>query len=131
MAEKMITYFGEPARVACDELCSKAWGINSRPKVQLSDDEDDYAFLADGELPEAPADPGTYEGGQGKPSSAQYFPNKWCVRECERCRMTPPEHPNDPLILLDFSKRVYNIPSRHEAQQTLAPDAVPAGDTAQ
>lgn len=131
MTEKMITYFGELARVACDELCSKAWGINNRPKVQLSDDEDDYAFLADDELPEAPVDPGTYEGGQGKPTSAQYFPNKWCVRECERCRMTPPEHPNDPLVFLDFSKRVYNIPSRHEAQQTLAPDAVPAENTAQ
>ena len=79
MAEKMITYFGEPARVACDELCSKAWGINNRPKVQLSDDEDDYEFLADSELPEAPADPGTYEGGQGKPTSAIYFHRKICL----------------------------------------------------
>lgn len=111
MAEKMIIYFGKPARVACDELCTKAWGINSRPSVQLSEDEDDYEYLADSELPEAPADPGTYEGGQGKPASAIGFPNKWCVRECERCAMTPPDCPNDVLVLPDLTKRIKNIPS--------------------
>lgn len=116
MAEKSIIYFGKPARVACDEQCQKAWGINNRPKVQLSEtDEDDYEFLADGELPDAPADPGTYEGGQGKPSSAKFFPNKWCVRECERCEMTPPGKPDEALVLPDFSKRIKNIQASREA----------------
>jgi hypothetical protein len=101
MADKKIVYFGEVARVACDELCVKAWGIVSRPR-----DETGRAFLADSELPEAPADPGTYEGGHGKPMSAASFPNKWCVRECERCRMTPLGHPDDLPALPDFSKRV-------------------------
>lgn len=94
-------------RVACDELCNKAWGINGRPKVQLSDDIDDYAFLKDDELGEAPDDPGTYEGGQGKPTMSAYpAPNKWCVRECERCARLEID---EPLKLPDFSKRYFNM----------------------
>jgi hypothetical protein len=38
--EKRITFFGQPAKVVCDGRCSKAWGINSRPTVQISDDDD-------------------------------------------------------------------------------------------
>lgn len=45
MAQKTISYFGRAMLVACDEHCHKAWGVNNRPRVQLSDDEDDYAFL--------------------------------------------------------------------------------------
>jgi hypothetical protein len=45
--EKIITYFGQLAKVACDEKCEKAWGRSNRPKVQLSANEDDYAFLSD------------------------------------------------------------------------------------
>ena len=48
--EKIIQYFDQPCKVACDEKCEKAWGINNRPRVQLSDDPDDYAFLSDDEL---------------------------------------------------------------------------------
>lgn len=88
-------------------MCHKAWGINNRPKEQLSDDDDDYAFLADSELGEAPEDPGTYEGGHAKPTRAEDRLNKWCFRECERSciakrgeALTPP----------DFSKRLFNIP---------------------
>jgi hypothetical protein len=101
-----IQYFRQPVIVLCDEKCNKAWGINSRPKEQLSENEDDYAFLSDSELGEAPEDPGTYEGGQGKPSSSKYFPNKWCVRECERCGRF---YADEEIIKPDFSKRVYNI----------------------
>ncbi len=108
--EAMITYFEKPAKVACDGNCKKAWGINSRQKRQLSDDEDDYEYFADGELGIAPKDPGTYEGGDGKPSSPSRFPNKWCVRECERCAMSRPDEYDLPLEIPDFSKRRRNIP---------------------
>ena len=77
-----IFYLGQLAIVACDRRCDKAWGVNSRPKVQLSDDEDDYEILSDDELGIAPADPGSYEGQDGKPTDRRH--NKWCVRECER-----------------------------------------------
>lgn len=109
MAKEIITYFSKQVQVACDELCSKAWGINSRPSVQLSDDDDDYEFLADGELPQAPADPGTYEGGFGKPVSVDYFPNKWCVRECERCIMRDIEYQDAPIAFPDYSRRIKNM----------------------
>lgn len=85
---KIIQYCGQPAKINCDRRCNKAWGINSRPKAQLSDDPDDYEFLADSELGEAPVDPGTYEGGQAKPLSPVLFPNRWCIRECERCAIS-------------------------------------------
>ena len=107
--DTVVQYFGQPVRVACDGKCTKAWGISNRPKVQLSDDEDDYAFLTDGELDDAPADPGTYEGGQGKPSSDLYFPNKWCVRECERCSMSEPGMYALPLETKSFDRRHYNM----------------------
>lgn len=109
MAEAIIIYFDQSAKVACDENCGKAWGINNRPKVQLSEDENDYAYLSDSELEDAPIDPGTYEGGVGKPTSAAEFPTKWCVRECERCAMSMPGKFSEPLMLQDFSKRVFNM----------------------
>lgn len=89
MKSKQVVYFGTPIVMFCDGQCQKAWGINGRPKRQLSANEDDYEFLADGELGNAPLDTGSWEGGDGKPSE---FPledanrmNKWCLRECERC----------------------------------------------
>ena len=107
--EKIIQYFDQPCKVACDEKCEKAWGINNRPRVQLSDDPDDYAFLSDDELGEVPIDPGTYEGGHGKPIFKAGIPNEWCVREFERCfKSRPGEYEKQP-ILPDFSKRRYNI----------------------
>ena len=71
--------------VSCDSKCEKAWGRNSRPTLGLNPESDDY--LPDDQLGIAPADPGTYEGGVGKPSDPSQFPNKWCVRECERCQV--------------------------------------------
>lgn len=91
MPESLVTYFGQHARVACDGNCSKAWGINSRPRHRTpGGGEDDYVYCADSELGEAPADPGTYEGGHAKPASSAEFPNRWCVRECERCAISKP-----------------------------------------
>lgn len=87
--EQIINYCGQPAKVACDEQCNKAWGASERPTISLSDNEDDFAWLADNELG---------------------IPNKWCVRECERCAMSNPGESKKPLALRDFSKRVYNIP---------------------
>lgn len=107
--EKVIQYYGQSAKVACDEKCNKAWGINNRPKNQLSNDDDDYEFLADSELGEAPEDPGTYEGGHGKPYNKQGIPNKWCVRECERCSISKSGESHLPLALRDFSVRRPNI----------------------
>jgi hypothetical protein len=106
---KQILFCGKTAIVCCDAKCNKAWGINNRPKVQLSKDEDDYAFLADGELGEAPVDPGTYEGDHAKPQTDAERMNKWCVRECERCRMSEMDHPTETLETYDFSQRRYNI----------------------
>lgn len=107
--ETTITYFGQPAKVACDEKCEKAWGINNRPKECLSEDEDNYSFLSDDELGIAPVNPGTYEDGQGKPVNKNGIPNKWCVRECERCWMSDYGKPNQRPSLPDFSKRINNI----------------------
>ena len=112
--DSVVIYFGNPMKVACDRQCNKAWGINGRPSVRLSDDEDDIAWLADGELGEAPIDPGTYEGGMAKPLSPDEFPNKWCVRECERCAKSKPGEHLQPLELPDFSRRYYNQPWKHK-----------------
>lgn len=83
--------------------------MQRRPKKQLSDDPDNYEWLSDHELGEAPINPGTYEGGFAKPVSKTDIPNKWCVRECERCIMSEPGQYNKPLELPDFSKRIQNI----------------------
>ena len=106
---QMIQYVGQTAKVCCDGKCNKAWGISQRPKVQLSDDVDDYEFLADDELGNAPRFPGTIEGTDGKPASPKEFPNKWCVRECERCNMSQPGRFNEPLDVIKFDTRRKNI----------------------
>lgn len=111
----MITYCGQAMKVACDERCDKAWGRNNRPRVEFDREEpDDYALLADGELGEAPVDPGTYEGNDAKPVDKVGIPNRWCVRECERCACSRPGKSHLPLALPDFSVRGYNMPDRHQ-----------------
>lgn len=100
-----VNYCGRRVTVACDGNCKKAWGSNHRRKDMLSEDEDDFEYWADGELGDAPENPGTYEGGKGKPLSSDEFPNKWCVRECERCRMSGPL---GSLELHDWSHRLSN-----------------------
>lgn len=109
--KKTITYCGQPATVACDENCNKAWGINTRPRNQLSDNEDDWEWLTDQELGDAPIDPGTQEGFHSKSINKKDIPNKWCVNQCERCVMSAYGKPNQQLELLDFSKRIKNIKS--------------------
>lgn len=109
---KSIVYCEQAAIVLCDGNCRKAWGINSRPKNQLSADEDDYEYLADGELGDAPVNPGTYEGGDAKPTnySDPARQNRWCVRECERCAMTAPG--SSEIELRNFTNRRPNIPGK-------------------
>lgn len=109
MHTKTIRWFGRQMVLACDGNCGKAWGISERPKVGLSDDPDDVAYLADGELGNAPADPGTYEGGCSKPNSHAAM-NKWCARECERSDMALTV---DALRLPNFTERLLNQPWKH------------------
>ena len=106
---KNITYFGAPRLLVCDGRCDKAWGINNRPQLYFQEsllvpralepgeeprDPDDYVFVGDEALSIAPGDPGTYEGGEGKPSATPLDDssrmNRWCVRECERSRKLKP-----------------------------------------
>lgn len=117
MIEKLITFAGQPARVACDGNCSKAWGIQYRPRISFDPkDPDDYAYLADHELGEAPADSGIYEGGHAKPRTDDEKPNKWCVRQCERMEMSDPGESAKPVRLRVFTERVYNQPWKHRAE---------------
>jgi hypothetical protein len=109
MNDAVIAYFFQSVRVACDSKCNKAWGVNKRPKVELSEAPDDFAFLADNELGEAPINPGTSEGGVTKPLNPDEFPQKWCVRECERSAMSGPNELDNPPKLPDFSNRKFNI----------------------
>jgi len=105
---KIITYCGQKAKIGCDEKCNKSWGLNNRPKIQISDDEDDIAWLSDDELDNAPIDPKTYEGDCAKPTCDEEKLNKWCVRECERCEMSAIGEFDKPLILTSWNKRLYN-----------------------
>jgi hypothetical protein len=109
MHTKTIQWMGRALVLACDGNCGKAWGISQRPKVELSADPDDVAWLADSELGEAPASPGTWEGGFTKPRDPAGM-NKWCARECERSDMASAL---DKLRPSDFSARVFNQPWKH------------------
>jgi len=108
---KPILWFENYVVLACDGNCGKAWGICNRPTIDFDpSDPDDCAFLADGELDDAPADPGTYEGGHAKPKDPSQM-NKWCARECERSAITDP---CKPINLPDHSTRLYNQPWKHK-----------------
>ncbi len=104
---KRIVYSGREQIAACDAKCHKAWGIQERPKLSLSDNPDDVVYLSDGELPEAPANPGTFEGGYGKPLDESERLNRWCVRQCERSDFAPTLAE---VKLRDHSVRRYNMP---------------------
>ena len=109
MHTKTIQWMGRTIVLACDGNCGKAWGITQRPKQPLGDDPDDVAYLADGELGDAPADPETYEGGCAKPASPGGM-NRWCARECERSDMAATV---DKLVLPDYNVRLFNQPWKH------------------
>ncbi|MEM1062118.1 MAG: hypothetical protein AAGJ97_07315 [Planctomycetota bacterium] len=107
----LVMGYGEPDAIACDHNCQFAYGINARPKKQISDDDDDYVYLTDQEAGPAPRDPGTYEGGCGKPLHPDKH-NKWCYRECERSVSAvmwkgATGH--------DWDKPVFNQPWKHKA----------------
>lgn len=114
MIGKSFLYFGQPIAAICDAQCHKAWGISQRPRINFDpNDPDDNALLADDELGDAPVDPGTYEGGYGKPQHPDERMNKWCVRECERCTWIEAKETRE-IVLRDFSARRYNQPWKHE-----------------
>ena len=106
MIQKQISWFRQQCILACDGKCYKAWGINKRPRKQLSDDIDDYEWLSDNELGCAPLNPGTYEGCDGKPIETDDKLNKWCARECERSNIF---RIGEEIKLKDFSARITNI----------------------
>lgn len=138
MIVKSGIYFDQPIILACDAKCHKAWGSADRPRVycqeqppvirrgdfegsDFPDDEslnlDDYAFLADHELPDAPIDPGSSEGDEGKPRAPEQRLNKWCARACERSRIVDDKFPVKDFELPDFSQRRYNI-APHTRKET-------------
>ena len=108
--QKDITAYGRKMIMACDGKCDKAWGMNSR-EAEYNDrenDPDNYEYFTDDEVGIAPEDPGTYEGGYGKPHMVKSDDmNKWCFRECERCSNSDN---GDLPVLPDFSVRSNNIP---------------------
>lgn len=106
-----IVFFHRKVILTCDGKCDKAWGVDSRPEVQLSEDIDDFEWLSDGELGSAPLDPGTEEGWDKKPVTEVDKLNRWCARQCERSRITKP---GEVVILRDFSKRFQNIKNREK-----------------
>lgn len=116
MIQKQILFCGNETIMACDGRCDKAWGINGRPKVMLSENEDDYVYKPDSELGTAPG-PGETdcleEGGHLKPSATPItdarLMNKWCARECERSSMFDP---GKPVLLRDLDHPEPNIPRR-------------------
>lgn len=138
--EKIITYWGKKAKVACDEKCNKAWG-SARPRVYLEiselkvyglngesiwpDDEeidvDNYALLSDLELGEAPVDNGSYHCDIGKPRNKEEMLNKWCLNECERCRMSDVGMWEQPLQLPDLNQRFYNVRPHARGFAAIAP----------
>lgn len=112
-----------PVLYVCDSRCEKAWGVNGRSHDATSsinfDGEDDVVYLADDEVGDAPRDPGTYEGGNGKPMHPSAH-NKWCMRECERCDRIAA---GEPILVRDYSVRHYNQPWLHpEAPATTSID---------
>lgn len=103
-----VTFFKRRILLVCDGECHKAWGINKRPKAQLSEDVDDYEYYGDAELGTAPIDPGTSEGECKKPRESSERLNKWCARECERSEIF--EVDDFVVIRGGFTTRIRNNP---------------------
>lgn len=86
-----VLFHNVPGFIICDGRCDKAWGIEARSKIMLSDeDEDDYYFLPDSALGAAPDVSGNTEGDHDKPNNRKH--NKWCARQCERSTMVELSH---------------------------------------
>ena len=103
MTQKKIKYFGEDSRLYCDGKCYKAWGLVSRPRVEV--DGKEY-WVSDNEFDYAPDNPGTYEGGDGKPIiNTGRDMNKWCARWCERSCIIPITKPIRKSNLINWNER--------------------------
>jgi hypothetical protein len=122
---KAIEFSGQHCILVCDNKCNKAWGVSQRPQIKLGTqddlddcaflpDPDDYAFKSDGELGEAPVNPGTSEGGWFKPDTGNPM-NKWCARECERSEIVGIKGVPK---LRDFQDRLYNKADRQHLRLT-------------
>jgi len=116
MLTKEVRFFGNQVVLACDGRCDKAWGINGRPVVLLSGDDDDNIHIPDSALGVAPAPGNTViltEGFGCKPSAeplaAVACMNRWCTRECERSCIFGL---SDALELRDLENPRPNIPGR-------------------
>ena len=126
MNRKVILFGGRSAVLVCDGRCDKAWGINNRPQLYFQEslaipralapgeqprDPNDTVYLGDAELGTAPEDPGTYEGGDGKPSAMPLTDpshmNRWCARECERAAVL---EPGEDLVAPNLAQPKPNIP---------------------
>ncbi len=107
-----IKNLGRLFKVSCDRQCDKAWGRSVRALNQRSENESDWEYLADHELPMAPADPGSVSGGCSKPASPNDFPNAWCINECERCAMSKPGEYFANLEQPNFTKRLRNLANK-------------------
>jgi hypothetical protein len=114
MLKKDVIYCGKGATIFCDGRCNKAWGIQIRPRLYLDKngapvvkpirpsrdfDWDNFVYIPDALLGAAPLQPGTWEGGDGKPDpdepSAEKM-NKWCARQCERSELCEVEKTPEP-----------------------------------
>lgn len=107
---KSILYMGRGQLLTCDGNCKKAWGIQNRPKLQLGDDEDDFAYLSDSELGDAPTHPGTYEGGHENRRGPDSM-NKWCSHQCEQSCMADNV---SSISLPNWEQRSVNQPWKHQ-----------------
>lgn len=117
MISKQIVFFGRALVMACDGRCDKAWGMNGRPRKQLSDDPDDFVYEADSALGVAPGPGQTVvysEGAHFKPSAEPLHDgesmNKWCARECERSGHFDPNR--EPIAIPTFEPPRPNLRSR-------------------
>lgn len=100
---KRIRYFGADCYLICDGNCNKAWGLVSRPRIQLEGRE---YWVSDAEFEHAPMNPQTYEGSDGKPViTCSMDMNKWCARACERSRIVPVEEFTDDIELPNWDER--------------------------
>ena len=111
--QRSMMFLGEIHIVACDGRCDKAWGVDDRPTNRLGSDHNDFEWLADGELGQAPIDPGSLSSDNGvrKPLLVRGPDdvNEWCVDRCERmakCRAVTSERAPDPP---DLSRRRPNF----------------------
>jgi len=81
----IIQYCGQPMGVGCDGRCDLAigidWCLNDGKTPDLLQIKRNGYTLA-----ELRSDPGSSEGDERKMFNDSGFPNKWCVRQCERCK---------------------------------------------